>query len=848
MLRAALRNILAHKLRLGLTVLTVALGIAFVAGTNIFTDSLKASFDALVAQPRPDVTVTPRTELDDPTEGGTAISADALTLPESLVGQIAELPEVDEAFGRVVTDGAFVLDRSGAPIGPDGPPARVASWIENEDASVLTLFAGSYPTGPNEVALLQSTAEAGEYQIGDEVSITTRRAGVVSPTLVGLVNRTLSGGLGGTLAVFDLETAQSLYLAPGEVNLIGVMARTGVSQTELAQAVQAVVPELTTLRTADEAADQTSERIEEGFTFLNTFLLAFGFLALFVATFLIFNTFAMLVAQRTRELALLRAIGATRRQVFTSVLFEAAFIGALASIIGLLGGIGLAIGLRALIDRLTSGLPAGPLVVEPRTIALAAGVGIAVTVLASFFPARRASFIPPIAAMRIDTPLPERSLRLLTILGVTLIIAAVPAAIQALNEAADDGQMAATWLGVSALLAILGVLALTPALAKPILGFMGAPIRRTAVGNLAVENARRNPRRTSATTSALAVGLALMTAVTVIGTSARASVNDVVDRTIGADFVILGRGFQPLETDVFAAVADTPNTRVVTYLRNVPADIDGERILVTGVEAGVIDDVVDVQMTMGSLDDIALGSAVIDDTAAAALGVTVGDVVQADLVNGQTEIRIVGTYQPIGFLQGLIVTMPTLMSYGALERDTAIYVRGAPGVDLDEVRTSVQARLEGFPAAQLQDQADIKREINQQFDVLFGFVYALLALSILVAFLGIVNTLSLSVYERFREIGLLRAVGTTRQQIRRMITLEALLIALLGTMTGISIGLIFGTLFQRILEPQGIAILQIPVPTLVIFVVFGTLGGLLASLWPAWRASRLSILNAIATD
>jgi putative ABC transport system permease protein len=849
MIKTSFRNIAAHKLRLALTVVTVALGIAFIAGTNIFTDSLKSSFDALVDQPRPDVSVAPRTALDDPTGGGgTAVSSDVLVLPETLVQEIQALPEVRVAVGRVVTEGGYVLGADGRPIGRQGPPARVANWTDVAQATVLNLFAGRPPQGPQEVALLQSTAQEAGYAIGDRVPITTPRDGVIEPELVGIVTRTLSGGLGGTLVVFDTETAQRYFLEPGQVSSIAVLGVPGVLEANLAQAVEAISPEFTTIRTSQQVADQTAERIEEGFTFLNTFLLAFGFLALFVATFLIFNTFSMLIAQRTRELALLRAIGATRRQVFASVLLEAAIVGALGAVIGLVGGVGLALGLRRLIDVFAGSLPAGPLVVNQGTIVLAAAVGVGVTVLASLLPARRASAIAPVAAMRVDAPIPERSLRRLTLFGVVLIIAAVPVIWWSLRISPDDAQGAATWLGIAALIALIGVLAATPYVARPLLGVLGAPIRGFITGKLATENARRNPRRTAATTSALAIGLAVMTVVTVIGTSARASVTAVVDRTVGADFIVLGQGFRPLDPGVYERLTGTPNADVVTYVRNVPADIGDERVVITGVEADVVDDVIDVQMTSGDIGNLALGNALIDDVTANTLGIRDGDTVDLALINGPGQVRIVGTYEPIGFLQGLLVTMPTLMSFGALERDTGVYIRAAQDADLGELRSTLEARLTDYPAVQIQDQADIKREVNQQFDILFGFVYALLALSILVAFLGIVNTLSLSVYERFREIGLLRAVGTTRAQLRRMVTLEAILIAVLGTTVGLVVGLIFGVAFQRILEPQGIAILAIPWPTLAAFVVLGVVGGMLAALWPAWRASRLSVLRAIATD
>lgn len=852
MFRAALRNIVAHRLRLALTTLTVALGIAFVTGTNIFTDSLQSSFDSLVAQPRADVTVSPRTELDAPDEGGTAVDSSALTLPASAVDALDAVPEAADAFGRVTSDGAFVLGPDGEILGPEGPPARVASWVGVEGASPLRITEGAVPQGPDEVAVLVATADEGGFRIGDTIQIATRNAGVVTPTITGLVSRTLSGGLGGTLVVFDLATTQDYFLAPDEVNSIGLMAAPGVDQQQLAQAVETAIAEQglgpVSIRTGQESADEAAMRIEEGFRFLNTFLLAFGFLALFVATFLIVNTFTMLIAQRTRELALLRAIGASRRQVFGSVLVEAALIGALAAVIGLGGGVLVSFGLRALVDRIGAALPAAPLVIETSTLVLAAAVGIGVTVLSALGPARRASTIAPVAAMRADTIIPARSLRRSLIVGATLIVLAVPLAIISVNISVDDTQQRAAVLGVSAVLAIIGTVLITPTIADLVFGWVGRGYRRSGVSKLAIENARRNPRRTSATASALSIGLALMTAVTVIGTSARTSIGEVIEQTIGADFVITNSAFRPLEPTVYQSVKDVPGADVVTYIRTVPLEVDEERFTLTGVETEYISDVIDVRVTEGSIQNLALGTALVDTETAATLGVRTGDTVSATFVNGPGTLRVVGIYEPIGFLQGFFATMPTVMSIGALERDTGIYITAVDDAQLEALRSELNARVADIPGAQVQDQADIKREINQQFDVLFVFVYALLGLSILVAFLGIVNTLSLSVYERFREIGLLRAVGMTRRQIRRMISTEALWIAVLGTVIGTVIGLVYGTLFQRVLATEGIDRLDIPWVQVAFFILAGSLGGLIASIWPAWRASRMRILSAIASE
>ena len=835
MLRVALRSVSAHRLRFALTVVTVALGVAFIAGTNIFTGSLRSAFDGLIAQPRADVTLRAGAA-----DGGAAVA----TLPATLVDQVAALPGAADATGLVSAEGVYVLGSDGRPVGPEGPPARGRSWVPNAAISPVQIVSGRPPSGPSEVALLESTADQAGASIGSMVRIDTPSGGVQEFTVSGLVNRGLSGGLGGTLAVFDLATAQRLLTQPGTVTSILVTAQPGISQDDLAAQVSTVAPTASRVETSAQARDEVIQRIQEGFGFFSTFLLAFGVIALFVSTFLIFNTFSMLVAQRSRELALLRAIGASRPQVSLAVLAEAAIVGLLAAVLGLVGGLAVSQLLRWAVGALGADLPGAPLRLEASTIALAVGASLIVTLASALLPARRASSIPPVAAMRED-PSP-RSLRRITVAGIALVIASAVPATLALRIADTDGEGAARLVGLSAALALIGVLALTPALARPILAAIGSALQSRVVGRLATANAIRNPRRTAATASALTIGLALMTAVSVLGSSARASVAEVVDTTIGADFVLLGPGFRPISPDVYRAVEDLPGASVVTYVRTIPVTIDGQQSPVTGVDPEVISQVLDIPMDSGSLADLSLGTAIVDADLARAQDLAIGDTVTGTFVNGEGALRVVGTFEPAGPVRGFITTLSTVTSIGTLSRDTAIYIALAPGASVEVARQELTDRLAAYPSIDIQDQADIKRDINGQFDVVFGLVYALLGLSVIVAFLGIVNTLSLSVIERTREVGLVRAVGMSRAQVRRMITLEALLLATLGTALGLGLGLLFGVLLQRVLAPQGITVLAIPAAQLVAFAVLAMLGGLAAALWPAWRAGRMPVLGAIA--
>lgn len=849
MLRAALRSLLQHKLRLVLTLLAVIVGVAFVAGTFIFTDSLKRSFDALFTSPLPDLTVTADSGLGNNSSGGGPPNAGDVvpTLPADDIAKVASVPGVAQAYGVVNADGAIVIGSDGKVVGEPGTAARGATWVPDPSIYPLTLTSGSAPTGPDQVALLESTAASAGVAVGDTVRLSTP-GGEVRPKVVGLVTRGISGSDGGTLVVFDLGSAQRLLLqSPDKVTGVVVKAEAGASQDALAVKVKAELGTGVQVQTGAQRSKDIADRLQTAFQFINVFLLTFAFIALFVAVFLIFNTFSMLVAQRTRELALLRAVGASRGQVRRSVLAEAAVLGLMAAVLGVVGGVLVSLGLRALIGTFGAQLPSGPLVIEPRTIVVAVLVGVAVTVISAYVPARRAAVVPPVAAMRDEIELPTRSLLVRTVVGAVLLVLAVVAAQRGLATT-DDGTRAAQLVGVSALCALVAIIALAPMIGRAVLRVLGWPFSGTAVGRLARENGRRNPRRTAATASALAIGLALMTAIGVIAASTKASVADVVDSTIGADYIVFGAKFQPFSPDVYDAVRDTPGTSVVTYVRQVPIKVKDEQSALTGVEPTKFTQVVDLTMISGSLSDLALGQVAVDDKTAQAAGVSVGDTISGTFVNGKSTLVVRAIYQEAGAYQGWISSMPTLMSIGARELDTAIYIKAASGSDVSTVKAELERRLKPFPTVTLQDQASIKEQINSQFDRVFGFIYALLALAVIVAFLGIVNTLALSVHERRREVGLLRAVGTSRPQVRRMVVLEAVLISLFGAALGVALGLVYGALLQRVLEPQGVTVLAIPGGQIGWFLALGIVGGLVAALWPAFTAARLDVLRAIASE
>lgn len=844
MFRLALRNLVTHKVRLLLTALAIVLGVSFVAGTFVFTDSLQKSFDELFDQRTADVVVSA------PSDVGGGLATPSPTLPQSTVRQVAAVDGVASAEGYVGLQGAVVIGSDGEPVGGGNPAALGASWVQDPAINPFTVLRGQPPSAADEVALEKRTAEQAGVDVGAQVRIVTPNG---DPDALYRVSAVVQASVaaaagGGTVSVFTLPTAQDVMIGKRQLTQVRAQAEPGVDPAVLRDRILAELPDDVQVRTGAEIADDTARRLQDALRFLNTFLLAFALIALFVAAFLIFNTFSMLVAQRTRELALVRAIGASTRQVRTSVLVEAAVVAVVASSIGLVVGLGLAQLLRVLFATFGAELPGGGLVVAPRTFVATYVVGLLVTLVAAWVPARRAGRVAPVAAMRADDVAgPARSLAVRGVVGLVLLGAAVATAVAGLRTA-DEAERAAQLIGASALAGLLALIVVSPFLARPLVAALGAPFR-TATGRLAEGNARRSPRRTSATASALMIGVALMSALAVIAASATASIVQVIDDTIGADYVVFGSSFRPFPPAVFQAVEGTPGTDVVTYVRQTVAKTpDDNRVPVTGVDTAAISQVITLDFSQGSLTGLGLGGAAVDSDTAAANGFEVGDEITLSFPNGEGVLGIDAIYEPAGPYTGFIVTLPTVRSIGTLTQDSAIYISLAEGADPDEVRAELDRRLAAFPTVALQDQAQFKDDIAGQVNQVLGFLFALLALAVLIAFLGIVNTLLLSVVERTRELGLIRAIGATRPQVRRMVVIEALIIAVFGALLGVAFGVLYGALLQRVLEPEGFSELAVPGGQLVAFVVLAGIGGVLAAVWPAWRASRLNMLRAIATE
>lgn len=844
MFKATWRSLMAHKARMLLSGLAVVLGVAFVVGTFIFTDTLKGTFDQLFAGQAPDVVVSQELAVGGEDGTGRVVSV----VPQSVLDQVSAVPGVRQATGQVQVLGVALLDSEGQPIGGNGPPQLGVSFPEFPDdptLSQVTLVEGRAPSAPAEIAVDLNTAEKAGFTIGDTVQVVTQGPRIEAE-LVGLVRFGVAGTLGGaTLTLFDRAYAQQTFLGQDAWTDLAVAADEGVGAEQLRDDIRAELGEGWSVATGQELQDEAADQFATALGFINTFLLVFAFIALFVGTFLILNTFSMLVARRTKELALLRAIGASKRQISWSVVGEALLLGLLGGVLGILAGIGVALGLRALLAAFGVELPAGELVIAPRTVAVGMAVGVIVTVAAAWFPARRASQVPPVAAMRDDLALPPRSLRVRAVVGSVLSLMGLGAVLLTVTSEDLPRRLIVFGLGAAALL--VGVIVLAPVFSRALVGAVGAPVARLgAIGRLAVRNAQRDRRRTAATATAILIGLALVTAIGVLGASTTKSTDALVDEVITADLIVQPTSFVPFSPEVGDAIAEVEGVSFVSRVRQAPALVEGTEVVVTGVEPDTISQV----QTLG-LDAAALaaGGIATDSVAAAAAGVQVGSMVEVTWGTGQTEtLELRQVYEPQSAFEGWVVSLETMEQAGVPMVDSFLYVQLDEGADLAAVRAELDAVQAAFPTVQIQDQTEFKESITGQINQLLNLVYALLGLSVIIAIFGVINTLALSIIERTREIGMLRAVGTLRRQVRTMIRWESIVISFFGAVTGVVLGLLLGVSLQRLLVDDGITQLAIPWTLILIVLVATGVVGVLAAVWPARRAANLDVLAAIRTE
>ncbi|MCX5598702.1 ABC transporter permease [Streptomyces phaeochromogenes] len=855
MLKATLRSFLAHKGRLLLSALAVVLSVAFVAGSLIFSDTVTRTFDRLFASTSADVTVTPKEDLDSQIPSG-AIA----TVPTSLVARIDKIDGVALARPDVAVENITVVDSENESVGPTtGAPTLAGDWYVTE-RSPVELTSGHAPRGPDEALLDADTADKKHVGIGDTLTVIAQ-PGSFKVKVVGIATfRTTNPGA--ALVFLDPAVARTKLLGKADAaTSIQVDAAKGVSDEQLKQRIAAAIGSGTyELETADEQAETAAAQLGGFLDVIKYVMLGFAGIAVLVGVFLIVNTFSMLIAQRTRELGLLRALGADRRQVRRSVLLEATLLGLVGSTLGLAAGIGLAIGLIELMGLLGMNLKTAEMVIGWPTPVAAYVVGVGVTFVAAYLPARRAAGVSPMAALA-DAEIAGvgRPLRVRAVVG--LIVGALGAAALVGCVTATETGSAASLLGLGVVLTLIATVIAGPLLVRPVIRVLGGffPAVFGSIGRMSQRNALRNPRRTGATAAALMVGLALVGGMSVASASMSKSFDDQIDKTLGADFVVQNANFLPFPQEITEKVQDTAGAGLVVRQRFTPVAVrlpDGKRVETTaaGYESQ-LDEVARITYAEGdTAAALADGNIAMDAGFAKDHDVRLGSTIPVEFPAGQkTELKVAAltdqdAAEGFGTQGGLFFGLGTIEKYVPGGQDSALYVNAASGTSADTLRANLDKTLDPYPQVQVRDLADYKKLIHDQIAVLLYLVYALLGLAIVIAVLGVVNTLALSVVERTREIGLLRAIGLARRQLRRMIRLESVVIAVFGAVLGLALGLVWGVCVQQVLALQGMKALAIPWTTLVAVVVGSAVVGIVAALLPALRASRMNVLAAIAHE
>ena len=837
MLRATLRSLLARKLRLLLSGIAVVLGVAFVSGTFVLTDSLSRVFDQLFATVTQGTAVTVRGVSGLGSDSGQQQSEQ---VPDRVLQAVRQVPGVAEAIGTV-SGYAQPVGRDGKAVTTGGAPTLGVDYSVSETQRSLVLKQGRAPTGPGDVVIDAVTARKAGFHVGDQITLLLKGP-AQRLTMVGIVGFGTTDNLAGaTIAAFDLATAQKYVGTPGAYSALAVAAKPGVSQPELASRVATVLPRGFEAVTQKQTVDESSREIKKGLGFFSTALLVFAAISLFVGGFLIFNTFSMLVAQRTRELALMRALGASRRQVTVSVLIEAVVVGVVSSALGFGLGIGVAAALRGLLSALGISLPTGDTVIATRTVVASLVVGIGVTAAAALLPARKAARVAPVAALRESGPAEDRSLTRRGLLGAGLTAAGVAL----LSVGLSGGRLKLVGLGAAA--SFLGVATLSPFIARPVTSALGLPFARLGVpGRLGRGNAVRSPRRTSATAAALMVGLALVSAVSVLGASLKSSTVKIVDRSLGADYVPHTDTFMPFSGEVAKALRGKPGIADVAAFRFGRAKVAGSVTQVQGVEPGALAAVLKLTPVHGTLDGLSSGLGVSEKVATAHRW-KLGDTVPVTWARtGSHPLRIGLIYGVNQFAGDYLVSGTTFDANTEEQLLGVVAVKTTAGSRPADTRAVVDAAVKPYPNVIVEDQSQFVKGQAQQIDKLLNAITGLLVLSVLIAVLGIINTLALSVVERTRELGLLRAVGLQRRQLRRMIRVESVVIAVYGALLGLAVGVAFGWALVRALHDQGVTEFTVPYGRLVQVLVVAALAGVLAAALPARRAARLDVLEAVA--
>ncbi|MER6199085.1 FtsX-like permease family protein [Streptomyces sp. NPDC001586] len=850
MFRTALRNVLAHKARLLMTVLAVTLGVAFVSGTLVFTDTLKKSLSGQSAKSYEGVAVSVTSYGQGRDDNGQKEGEPGLS--QQTLDKVKALGGVDSVSGRV-SGFAGVGDEKGKLIGA-GWSNKGSNYAPVKDGKdphyVFTQGAG--PAKADEIALDKATADAGSYHVGDKVRVATN--GPVKEYSLAGVFTTEDGAVqaGGSLVLFDTKVAQELYLKPGYYQELSVAAKAGASADQLLAEIKPLLDDKhTKAQTGAALAKEQAKQIEKGMSNMSTMLLVFAGISLFVGIFLIYNTFTMLVTQRTKELALLRAVGANRGQVMRSVLAEALVVGAVSAAIGLLSGLGLAIGMRSLIGSFGAKLPGGDLVVAPGTIIAALVIGVLVTTLAALLPAWRTGRIAPVAAMgSAHLPASAKSLIVRNVIGSVIGVLAVGLVLLGVSKGGSSGRMI---MGAGAFFMLIGLIVLLPLLSKPVISAVRPLLQKAfgVPGKLAAQNAVRNPRRTAVTAASLAIGLTLVTTLSVLGITVGKVVDRMSTEKLKADYrVSMASDIGSLDKSVADTLAKAPGIKAVSPQAAGFLKIGEDLRSASGVTPGAIDQMLNIEVVSGSMDALGKGELAVAEKTAKKANLAVGSTLQVQFDDGQQgTLKVGAVYKDLeGLLSPYVIDNKILGAHSEEQYIPQVYVNVDGGASAAGQQKVIDA-LGKNPAITVATQQDMRNEMGGMINTMLNVMYGLLGMALIISVLGVVNTLAMSVFERTQEIGMLRAIGLDRSRVKNMIRLEAVVISLFGAVLGVAIGVFLawavGTTIAKSMPNYE---LVLPWDRIGIFLLLAAVVGVLAAMWPARSAARLNMLTAIKTE
>ena len=842
MFRLSLKMTLARKGRLLLTSLAIILGTSFLSGTTIFSDTINSTFDRLFTDVFRDVDAYVRSTDSVDTGFGEQRAPSAV----SALDTILKVKGVSAAVGDMQSY-ARVIDKDGKPIGQDQGPPTFGGIASESMAGLWSVEDGRLAVGPKEMMLDRETAEKGKFEIGDTVRVNAL-SGTREFTLVGIANYgDVSSPGGATFALFDQPTASEFLLKPGFVDAFLIKGDGTLSDEELAKAIDAALPadaKLETL-TGAEITEETTSQIKTVLGFFTTFLTAFSYIALGIGCFVIYNVFSITAAQRQRESALLRAIGASRRQVTNSLLVEALIVGVLGSVIGFVAGIGLSRALSALLNAIGLEIPTSGLTIETGAITRTVLIGTVITILSAILPALRSGRVPPVAAMR-DTALDTvQKLTRRVAIGLVLISAGAVGLFAAMN----DAPVAILGLGVLGVFA--GVLVIGPALSKPVAVLLGKPVAtlRGVTGAMSQQNAARNPKRTARTAAPVLIGVALVTAFTALAASIKSEIRESIGSSFRGDYALSvnSRGFGGIPISITDQLTQLAEVDKATGVGFIAAKVGDESPFVLVFNPKTADGLYDLEMVEGAQKGLTKNEILVEADKALDKNLSVGSSVQVTLVDGRSmQLTVAGTYTDA--YGNYAVSRELFEGSNTPLFDSFVYIKSADGVSDESARTAISAVSEDLGIGKLESRDEYIDTQAGQVDQFLALIYGLLFLSVIIAIVGIIITLLLSVFERRREIGLLRAVGMTRSQVRTMVRWESVITSLFGAVTGVVLGILTGIVIVVSLNDSGFSAFTLPIANTIIILVGAFVIGVIAAVFPAWRATRTNIISSIASN